>query len=419
MSHTSRLSHLAVALVLAAFLLETGCSLISGKVGVLWTNRPEFTAYAELFNASQNRFRIEVVYKADPVLSLATEQSVPDLVVGYRENAVPTVRRFISLDQIVNRAGVNPTLFYADLLREGRYDGRQVLLPISFDLPTLLSQATAASPAGQDTTITLAQVRERALSFDKGSTESHRVLAFSPRWRGGFLYLTAQMMGADFHQSSRGQLVWDEPKLASAVSYLQSWIGQVDGGAENDADFQEKYLYDPVDRLLASGRVAYYYMPLSAFATLSPTARSAIRPQWVAEDGHIPVLDDILFFGIPHWARNRAAAFAFLEWFYRPQTQRLLLETAQSEHLNVFGIANGLSALSEVNEQDFPRSYPFLIGRVPKEALLSFPKPLPPDWQGVRNEVVIPWLDHEALTPTSESTLQDRLKSWRLQRPLM
>ncbi len=399
--------------------LAAGCSLLSGSVGVLWTNRPEFTTYAELFNASQNRYKLEVVYKADPVLSLSNATKVPDLVVGLHEDSVPIIGRFVSLDQIVNRGEVNPSLFYRDLLRTGRYEGRQLLLPVSFDLPALLSRDSASPTPTGGATVTLDQVKQRALVFDKDSKDAFQVLAFSPRWSGNFLYLAAQMMGADFHEDSHGDLAWDDQKLSESVSYLRDWIANVDGGAKNDLEFAEKYLYDPVDKLLSSGRIAYHYMSLSSFYDLPADKRKAMRLQWVAQNGRIPVLDNLLFAGVPRWARNRAAAFAFLEWFYRPETQRRLLEASSDEHLKVFGIANGLSALPQVNEHDLPRYYPSLITRIPAPDSLAFPKPLPSDWQGIKSEVLVPWLDHEILSPTTDQHLQERLKAWRLQRPLM
>ena len=405
--------------VLSLLALTTGCALLSGNVGVLWTNRPEFTTYAELFNASQSRYKLEVVYKADPVLSLANTTKVPDLVVGLQEDSIPIIGRFVSLDQILNRGGVNPSLFYRDLLRTGRYEGRQLLLPVSFDLPALLSEDSKAAPPVGGTTVTLDQVRQRALVFDKNNTDAFRVLAFSPRWSGDFLYLAAQMMGADFRQGSHGDLSWDDQKLADSVNYLRDWIANVDGGSKNDLDFTEKYLYDPVDKLLSSGRIAYYYMSLSSFYDLPADKRKAIRLQWAAQNGRIPVLDNLLYAGVPRWARNRAAAFAFLEWFYRPETQRRLLEASRDEHLKVFGIANGLSPLPQVNEHDVPRYYPSLIARIPPADSLAFPKPLPADWQGIKADVLVPWLDHEILSPTTDQRLQERLKAWRLQRPLM
>ncbi len=407
---------IAVVSLLAA---TAGCSLLSGSVGILWTNRPEFTTYVELFNASQSRYKLEVVYKANPVASLSNATKVPDLVIGRQADSSPEIGRFVSLDQILNRGEINPSLFYRELLRAGRSEGRQILLPVSFDLPALLSKAASDASPASDTTVTLDQVKQRALLFDKDSSDAFRVLAFSPLWSGDFLYIAAQMMGADFREDSHGDLAWDDQKLTKAVSYLRDWITGVDGGSANDREFSEKYLYDPVDKLLSSGRVAYYYASLSSFYDLPADKRKGIRLQWVAQNGRIPVLDNLLFAGVPRWSRNRAAAFAFLEWFYRPATQRRLLEAARDEHLPGFGIANGLSALPQVNERDFPQFFPFLIARVPPADALAFPRPLPGDWRGIKSDVLVPWLEHEILSPATDQPLQERLKAWRLQRPLM
>lgn len=64
---------------------------------ILWTNRPEFAAYAELFNASQELYQIEVVYKNEPAREIEEgkidtnmQELVPDLVAGaYLNNEKP------------------------------------------------------------------------------------------------------------------------------------------------------------------------------------------------------------------------------------------------------------------------------------------------------------------------------------------
>ena len=37
---------------------------------VLWTDRPEFAAYAQAFNSAQNEYVVEVVYKDSPASAL-------------------------------------------------------------------------------------------------------------------------------------------------------------------------------------------------------------------------------------------------------------------------------------------------------------------------------------------------------------
>ncbi len=409
----------AVCALLGLALAFDGCTLISGDVGILWTNRPEFAAYTELFNASQNRYKIVVVYKAQPAESLAEGGKPPDVVIGDQISSMPVVRRFGALDPILNRGQVDPSNFYRNLLRAGRYGGRQLLLPVSFDLPVFLSSAQNPAQEGKTDELTPDQVRRQSADFNKNSSDTFKVLAFSPRWNPDFLSLSAEMMGADFHGTAGGDFAWNDQKLLASVDYLRDWIATVDGGADNDQDFSEKYLYDPVYRLLQSGRILYYYTTLKRYFDIPAEKRSSIRFSWVADDGRIEVPEDILFAGVPRWARNRNPAYAFLSWLFRTDTQAKLLRLTTSERIEVFGIANGVSSLAPVNERVLPRYYPALSGRTPAQDSLDFPKAPPNEWSAIKTEVLLPWMEREILRPTTDQRLDTQLKTWRLQKPLM
>lgn len=396
----------------------SGCSIFGGRVGILWSNLPEFAAYAELFNASQSRYQIEVVYKEDPGLALLEGGRLPDLVIGTRIASIPIVGKFGSLEQVLNRGQVNPTYFYKSLLRAGRFEGRQVLLPVSFDLPIFISSSSGGLGSTSAGSVTLDDVKRAAIEFNKKSTDSFRVMAFSPRWNLNFLYTAADMAGADFHQSPRGELAWNNAKLLDAVNSLRDWISTVDGGAQNDLDFGDRYLYDPPSQLITSGRILAYFLSLSSYLSLPADDRQNLRFDWVGADGHIPALDGVLFAGVPRWAWDKGAAYAFLGWLYRPETQRLLLAAAREEHVHTFGIAGGLSPLVAVNEQELPKYYPPLAGRLPAADSIVFPRSLPNDWQDIKRDVVLPWMEHEILQPANDQKLDERLRSWRLQKPL-
>ena len=52
-------------------MLLAGCSLFrEDQRVVLWTDRPEFAAYAQVFNSSQKDFVVEVIYKDSPASAL-------------------------------------------------------------------------------------------------------------------------------------------------------------------------------------------------------------------------------------------------------------------------------------------------------------------------------------------------------------
>ena len=110
----------------------------------------------------------------------------------------------------------------------------------------------------------------------------------------------------------------------------------------------------------------------------------------------IPVLDNILFAGIPRQANNKNGARYFLEWFFKRETQVRLMEINHLKRLQgIFGIANGFSSLREINEKDIhkPEFYPIFVGYLPKEDQLLFPNILPEDWNSSIKDIVIQHLE--------------------------
>ncbi len=406
---------LAVAGCAAAL---AGCSLFPSRVAILWTNQPEFTTYTELFNAAQNRYKVQIVYKALPAESIAGAAQKPDLVVGERISGATAISQFSALDQIMGQGGVDPAEFYKPLLSSGRYEGRQFLLPVSFDLPMILFHSQGAKP-GAPITITLQQMKQASLEFRKGSTTSFPRSGFSPLWNPDFLVRAAEISGADFHQTPRGELSWNEQKLQLAIQAMRDWVKEDDGGNAADTSFREKYLYDPVYKLLDSGRILYYYMSAAKFFGLPPEMRNTIDFRWLADaNGSILAPESVLYIGVPARAPDKGAAYAFLQWFFRPANQSRILEASKYEHLKSFGIGDGFSALQVTDERDFPQYYPALLGKIPGPGSLAFPQSLPIDWADLETNVVIPWLQHEISVPKPDQSLDARLKTWRLQKPL-
>ncbi len=398
-------------------LFLSGCSLIGNDVATMWTNQPDFAAYVELFNTSQKHYKIEIAYRAVPAQSLTAENKVPDLVVGDRVSSVNIVGKFSPLDQILGNGEIDTSLFYKGLLSTGRYEGRQYLLPVSFDLPVVLFQPKSAPPDKQ-TVLALDQILSASKEFNKKSTDSFTVMGFSPLWSPEFLFSIAQLLGADFHQTSRGNLAWDDQKLQKAIEEMRAWVKEIDGGTQEESTFRDKYLYDPVYKLLDSGRILYYYTTLTKYFDIPEEKRKSIQFRWLAEQSRIPVVENVLYAGVPSRSRNKAAAHAFLEWFFKPQTQSQLLAATRYERMKTFGIAGGFSALSVVDERDFPQFYPSLLARIPSESSMLYPKSLPNDWSDLKANVIIPWMEQEVLSGSGGQRLEDKLKAWRLQKPL-
>ena len=173
--------------------------------------------------------------------------------------------------------------------------------------------------------------------------------------------------------------------------------------------------YDPPYKLLGTERILFSYTNLVDFMAIQKKKRADLEFHYIGEENRIPVLDDIVFAGIPKKARNRNAARAFIIWFFQPETQLLCMETARFKRMRTFGIAEGFSPFYKINEQNFPQFYPELGGHIPPPEFLKFPEPLPLEWHTIKNEVLKPYLTREAGHTGSIESFDTLLQKWMIQ----
>jgi hypothetical protein len=195
--------------------------------------------------------------------------------------------------------------------------------------------------------------------------------------------------------------------------FCATWIEQANPGYEQDNQFQRTYLYEPLPKLLDSGRIRFYMADSSSLFRNIENHSEEVDFRWLGAENRIPVDDEVLFFGIPKGSRNRRGARLFLTWMFQPQTQGRLLEINQEKRLDTFGIAGGFSSLRMVNEREFPRVYRQLLGRIPPEQMLLFSKALPVNWGEQKDKIVVPWLVSYVRGRADEELLSQRLMEFR------
>ncbi len=406
----------------------------------LWTDRAEFAAYAELFNASQDKYRIEIVFRREAARAIGNWQSnsgsseeIPDLVVSPFLNNAVTIQKFAPLQAIFadekrdtdKDSGyqlLKTSQFYSEFLDLGRNrEKTQLLLPVSFDLPALAFKKNSRQNSDQLFSLNLASIKEESAAFNTIQGGRFLRMGFSPRWNPQVLYLKTALFNTDFRaELNTNQVGWNEDGLNQAVDFIREWIESVNQGRSMEQQFIDRYLYDPPSKLLSDGRILFTYTSLKDFFYLPPEIRSTFDFRWMASDDIIPVLDDALYIGVPAAADAKPAAYAFLLWFFSQQTQAELISSTQFKRMRTFGIADGFSSLPAVNENLIPQYFPSLVGHIPPESFLSFPSPLPARWKTIREEVIIPWLLEEAsaAAPQAVQNLSERLNIWYRQKSI-
>lgn len=397
-------------------ILSSGCSIFERKSAVIWTSRPEFSFYVEIFNARQDEYKLEIAYKEYPGRAIGQDQGIPDLVIGENLRSHSIIRHLDSLENIAKNKTVDADLFYPELYATCQYEGKPVLFPISFNLPALMFKEENVGDL-DPFILSLESIMEKSKVLNSSNGESFRVMGFSPRWDAEVLYIKSLLLGTEYHETGTGQLSWNEQKLQETISFVRSWIETVNEGPEKEQEFMDKYLYDPSYKLVSSGRIGFAYTTLRDFFLIPSDKRRDTDIRWIARNDRIQVLEDILFVGIPKHAKNKRAAREFLRWFFLPENQIELMEATRDRRLRIFGIAEGLSSVMTVNDREFPRIYPALVGHIPPAGYLRFPPILPPEWKPIKEEVIKPWLLRESGRMEEPESLSRDLRLWLLQRP--
>jgi hypothetical protein len=402
---------------LAMVAMISACSVFTNNAtAVLWTNRPEMAAYAELFNAEMDGRRIEVVYQVEPWRALENDAEHPDLVAGARLDSVLSIGHFASIDRLISKGSINPASFYQEALSMGRREEKTFLLPLSFSLPIVVFRSEFSASLTDDYYIGVDEMRKLSGEFNIVDGRPTR-MGYSPRWQPEFVYALALTLGAEFEETDERLPEWNDTRIQQTIAYAVEWINDTNGGYELENSFETKYMYNPLYKLLDTSQILFNFMKISEFLSLPAAIRENLDFRWFSAGKKISVCDDVIFVGKTRQSRKIKTTDAFLSWLFKPATQVKLLETAKFERMRSFGIAGGLSSLVSVNIDALPRFFPFLIGHLPDRDLLDFPNRLPEGWEDMRDSIIVPWLSAATSPDADPKPLGEHIRQWRLQQP--
>jgi len=388
----------------------------SGDPGkaVLWTDHPEFAFYAEYFNVSQEKYKIEIRYFDSPAQKLTEPGEYPDIVAAswLKSNSIRAL--FKPIDSILSKEELARASFYPKLLALGTVDNRQYLLPVSYNIPAMIFARDLSQTSSNPFTIEMEEIKERGKAFNVESNGVYTRMGFSLSSNDEFLFIASTLFGTSFREAS--PIAWEIQALEQTVEWIQKWITEANTSVQMEEDFVYKYFYDPPDKLINSGRILYACMDSSRFFRLPEERRTNLDFRWIATNDMIPLDESSVYYGIHRRTKAEKAAKAFTQWFFNADTQKLLLEEGKSKRLNEssFGIAGGFSAMRTVTEQIFPLFYPGLLGHIPPESFLSPSNILPRNWMTIKERVIIPYL-RERIRHSSRDevrTLQRRITDW-------
>jgi len=395
--------------------LTISCS--GNKTALIWTDRPEFAIYGELFNNSQSQYKVSVRHFEFPAAELRISNSNPDIIVASWLKNSSTGTIFKSIDNLFGANKLSRSVFYPRLLAIGRIENRQFLLPVSFNIPAMVFSTGREQNFSSQFTIDFEEIKNLSGSYNVLSQGAYTQMGFSPLWNSDFLFQTAVLFGTSFTEDS--PLVWDEAALERAMDFIYSWTHEINSNNQAEEDFTFKYFFEPISKLIQSGRILFSYMESGELFTLSEDIKANMDFRWLMEQETIPITEDMVYIGTPKRGKSQKAAAAFIQWFFQPDSQRLIIEYSKANRIteSVFGICGGFSALSPVTEQIFPRYYPDLLGRMPPSEFLAPPSIVPSNWTGIKERVILPYLDERArsLNANNLYSLERRISDWSRQ----
>ncbi|MDR2479220.1 MAG: hypothetical protein LBD48_07900, partial [Treponema sp.] len=262
-------------LLFLAALLCFSCSLLEGrKPAILWTDQSEFAFYGEQFNAAQDQYRVAIRYFDSPAQKLADTGEHPDIVVGRWLKSASTRVFFKSQDSFLNGRRYGQNDFYSRLLAMGKIDGRQYLLPVSFNAPALVFARDKGELLSNPFTIGFDEMRRLGKSYNIEKNGVYTRMGFSPAWDDNFLFIVAALFNVSFREAA--PLAWDSAALEQAMNFVQTWTVEVNTGNQAVEDFHFKYFYEPPVKLAASGRILFAYMGSGDLFTQAEELRDSL-----------------------------------------------------------------------------------------------------------------------------------------------
>ncbi len=388
---------------------------IEQNIAVIWTNKVEIASYCEAFNTEQNKYKVIVEYKENPANEILNATDTPDIVISQRLKGKDTRVKFKPLNYLLKKE-IDSSYFYEQLLELGLIDGQQYLLPLSFNLPTIIFSLSNKHLVENNFTISFDEIKKISSSFNSKRKETYTKMCFAPRWESNVLYIAMQGLDVSFEEG-KGHFVWDDKALKNAVEYLKDWTREVNEDSSKEDEFKFKYLYDVPYILIDNGFCAFYYMSTEALFSLPKEKLQNIDFRYLEFNGKVPCNDDILYAGICSYAKNKDASEAFITWLYSLETQEKLLIKKETENLpsKDFGIAGGFSSLKPITEKVFPQYYPLLLPHLPQNGSLKTPLILPTNWETLKTEIIFPYLLEATATSREnkkEASLEEKLREW-------
>lgn len=361
--------------------------------------------FAEQFNSIQNKEKVLFLYYDDTRESLNQDQ-LPDLIVDYD---IQDIHKKIHLSNLRFTIG-SKNQYYKELLNAGKVLNKQLLVPLSFNLPLLAYRHT---PGYNEFPLFLniEDIPQHAITLNKSSRYEYNAIGFSPLWDLEALYISHRLLGLQYF--TKNETFYFPPiSLTQSHQMVSDWVGQFIPDLYMEELFRDKYRNTPGEELLRKNLVKFFFYPSNKFFQTFKEVQKENLFSWFSFENQTPAIENFLLAAIPTKANNTRGAKKFLKWLLNAKTQKILIDKKIQVGYESFGLCDGFSSIKSVNQNTISKVYPaFKLAPIPSEKQILFPKSVPIGYAQAKDQVIAPWL-YKKLLNRQEMELSFEIDRW-------
>jgi hypothetical protein len=352
----------------------------------LWTANSELTLYADIFNKSQNKYRINLIYKENPGKAILKESGRADVIIGQELNNTATAEKLKTLSKLISTNNYDNEYFYTEILQTCRVSGKYKCLPVSFSIPAVI-------------------YTEKSKFSDKSTAvELQQILSEDSK-----LLITAKSLEIFINEySPEKEINIIAEKVTKEISPLYNKTSYLFEELENTTKFLQ-ILQDRKTECFVDSFKYYFQIP--------QYYRNKLQYKWLTNNEKIRVLSDINYIGIPENAGNSAGAYYFIKWLLSFENQNKILFYSTQDNPESFGICKGFSAVQKTTRELYPEYYPELKDRIPYDQDLIKPEFYTENINNLYNDVTAPWII-EKLMGKNNTSLSEEINRWKRSMPV-
>ncbi|HEY0187231.1 MAG TPA: ABC transporter substrate-binding protein [Cellulomonas sp.] len=267
----------------------------------------------DAYNASQDEYQVDYQPQeeiAQKVLTAIASGDVPDLVIWdrYQTSLYAAKGALMSVDDLIERDGVDTSVFYEQALSETQYDGQTYGLPLIVDDRVLFYNKTLFAEAGLEPPTTWAELEADAVALTVRDASGTLVQSGFELQDAGLFNLWCLQAGCDLVSEDSETTAFDS---AAGLEVLDFWDRLLNQDKVYDLGFSDTG--DP----FAEGTLAMKYdgpWALSTYNDVEGLDYGIVEPP-TGPDGDTGAIMGGLALVIPEGATNVDGAWDFSTWW--------------------------------------------------------------------------------------------------------